>query len=793
MEKLHLLCNAHLDPAWLWRWNEGLAEAISTFRVAADFCEKYDCFIFNHNEALLYEWVEEHEPQLFERIKKLVKENKWKIMGGWYLQPDCVMTSGESLMEQIRIGNEYFMEKFGVKPTIAINFDPFGHTRGLVQILKNAGYEGYLFMRPDCFPGDFLWEGFDGSRIVAHGLDSSYLSKKGHALNKVTSYIERNPDKKIGLCLWGIGNHGGGPSKIDLEALNNFISVSELEVCHSSAEGYFAEINTDDLTVIDRSLVPFSVGCYTSMVRIKQANRRLENKIALTEKAINFANMNFDKDFDQSELLKAKKALAFCQFHDILPGSAIRAVEEDSLKTLNYGEEITDKLFTKAFLKLCDGQPVAAEGEIPIMVFNPHPYEIEGEFEVGFLLQNQNWNEDEYTIATVYDENGNPLPTQNEKPDCTFHLDWTKKISFKGTLAPSSVTRFDCKLTVVSTDSRKLPTLDGNFITVKNDHMTARINRKTGLLDLYEVDGKTYIKNSGRLEVFKDDEDPWGMLVSGFPEFEGYFKLLSDAEANSFRGYPDETLPNVAVIEDGEVRTKIQAIFGYARNIAVVEYTIPKNNTYIDVDITMFSNTPYKMIKYTINTELNGTPYGETAFGSEPLFEGLEKESVFHKWCGIKEENDALYVINNGTYGGSFSNDTISLSLLRTPLYSGHPIGERQRAPHDRYLNHIDMGERQYSFRITNCNDINRQAQIFNEKPQLLSFFPSGNGKKVSPSVELESSSVILSSIKQVNGKYIFTLYNTSDDEVKTKLTISALDKTLDIVFGKHELKTIEL
>ena len=74
MEKVHLLCNAHLDPAWLWPWNDGLAEAISTFRVAADFCEQYDNFIFNHNEAVLYEWVEEHEPALFERIKTLVKK-----------------------------------------------------------------------------------------------------------------------------------------------------------------------------------------------------------------------------------------------------------------------------------------------------------------------------------------------------------------------------------------------------------------------------------------------------------------------------------------------------------------------------------------------------------------------------------------------------------------------------------------------------------------------------------------------------------------------------------------------
>ena len=165
MKKLHLLCNAHLDPAWLWRWNEGLAEAISTFRVAADFCEAYDGFVFNHNEALLYEWVEEHEPALFERIKRLVAAGKWRIMGGWYLQPDCVMTSGESLLEQIRLGREYFEEKFGVRPTTAINFDPFGHSRGLVQILRVCGYDSYIFMRPHEFRGDFWWEGFDGSQI----------------------------------------------------------------------------------------------------------------------------------------------------------------------------------------------------------------------------------------------------------------------------------------------------------------------------------------------------------------------------------------------------------------------------------------------------------------------------------------------------------------------------------------------------------------------------------------------------------------------------------------------------
>ena len=176
MKKLHLLCNAHLDPVWLWRKNEGIAEAISTFRVAADFCENYDGFIFNHNEALLYEWIEEHEPTLFKRIEKLVKAGKWKIMGGWYLQPDCVMTSGESLLSQIKLGNDYFTQKFGIKPTTAINFDPFGHSRGLVQILTKNGYDSYIFMRPYEIQGDFLWEGFDGSHVLAHGIFDGYVS-----------------------------------------------------------------------------------------------------------------------------------------------------------------------------------------------------------------------------------------------------------------------------------------------------------------------------------------------------------------------------------------------------------------------------------------------------------------------------------------------------------------------------------------------------------------------------------------------------------------------------------------
>ncbi len=789
-KKIHLLCNAHLDPVWLWQWKEGLAEAISTFRVAADFCEKYDGFIFNHNESLLYEWVEEYEPELFERIKKLVAQGKWQIMGGWYLQPDCVMTSGESLLSQIDIGREYFKEKFGVEPKTAVNLDPFGHTRGLVQILKAKGYDNYMFMRPFNFTGEFIWEGFDGSQVFAHGITLGYNSSKGKAVEKINRIINETDKDKI-LCLWGIGNHGGGPSEKDLNDINEYMKTSEHEISHSYFENYSKEIDKSKLEVFCGSIIPTMVGCYTSMTRIKQANRKLENLIASTEKIMSYADMQTDFKFDKEELLKAKKALAFCQFHDILPGSAIKPVENDSLRTLSYGEEIADKLYTKAFFKLCSGQAKAENGTIPIMAFNPHPFPVEDDFDVSFMLEDQNHNDDEITLGTVYDENGNQLSTQNEKTHCTIDLDWAKRITFHATLQPSSVTRFNCKLTTYKKSELEQKQYT-EIISISNERMSVSISRKTGLIENYTIDSKNIIKNSGILEVYKDNEDPWGMTVNSFKNFEGAFRLMTDEEANEFRGYVDEKYSNVLVVEDGDVRTKIQTLWIYKSNKALIEYSIPKKGIYIDINITIYSNEPNIMIKYRLDTDFNGKAYGQTAFGTEELYTNGD-ECVFHKWCGIKNDNANISVLNNGTYGGSFYQNKILISLLRTPVYAAHPIDKKQIVPHNRSLEHIDIGERRFSFRLSNFEEIDRKAQVYNEAPSLLSFFPSGNGEKTDKAVEIENPNIILSSIRKENEKYLLTLFNSSAKAESTTIKLNALNKDLVVDLEKFELKFIEI
>lgn len=800
MKQIHLLCNAHLDPVWLWQWKEGVAETLSTFRVAAEFCEKYDGFIFNHNEALLYEWVEKYDQKLFRRIHKLVKENKWHIMGGWYLQPDCLMPSGESIIRQIEIGKHFFKEKFGIIPKTAMNVDSFGHSRGLVQILKKTGYDSYLFMRPtEMEYGDFIWEGYDGSRIVAHKIYKGYNTLKGQTDKKLEKYIKDFPDREKSLVLWGIGNHGGGASKVDLEQVNAFIAKhSEYHIMHSTPEEYFKKLDCSKLKVRKQSLVHCNVGCYTSMVRIKQLHRQLENKLYVTEKMLSHAVLHKNMKYPLNELVKIQKSLLFSEFHDILPGSMVHSSEKEELMRLSQAYTSLDELCTKAFFILTSGQKKARSGETPILVYNPHPYVVEMEIEVEFQLEDQGWDETKTTIGRVYDCNGTMLLTQNEKPECSINLDWRKKIVFRGLLQPSSMNRFDCKLKIVPKTNKKPCYIQGDYFIIKNESMEVWISALTGYIDKYKVNGIDYLKeNSGRLEVFDDNEDPWGMTVDRFDKKIGEFTLLSMEDANSFRGYQGYTEPNINVIEDGEVRVIIQGVFQYKSSYAVIEYCIPKKDSYIDVTITTFINDVNKMIKYNLNSAFENPTYlGETMFGYEEMNQNGE-EVNFQKWCSLEIGNKVLAVLNEGIYGGCAYNGKMLLSLLRTPAYSAHPIEERNIVPTDRYLPHIDMGERQFKIRIQ-AGEIKEKlsslALRWNEKPYVLSYFPSGECVQPQKLVEIENEVIVLAAFRQIKeDTYLMRLVNESDKNCVTKINIEYFNIETKLIFQQFEVKTFVL
>lgn len=791
MKEIHLLCNAHLDPVWQWQRAEGVAEAISTFRVAADFCEEFDGFVFNHNESLLYEWIEEYEPALFERIKKLVKDGKWRIMGGWYLQPDCLIPSGESIIRQIETGRNYFKNKFGVVPETAINFDPFGHSRGMVQILKKCGYTSYIFMRPNGFvkEHDFVWKGYDDSKIYGHCIDGGYNTHLHEVPKRLDEFLKQ-AHEGANLMLWGIGNHGGGPSRCDLIDIEEYIKAHpEIKIVHSWCENYFDKSNKNNLRIIDESIVHCMVGCYTSMVRIKQLHRRLENELLLCEKMLAISGVEYDNKLMQ----QAEKALLFSEFHDILPGSMVKKSEDEAIRLLNHGSEILAQLCLKSFFKLCDGQKRSKDGEIPVFVFNPHPYEIEQEIELEFQLQDQNWNTDYITSVKVRTEDNLYLPVQNEKEGSTIPLDWRKRVCFRAKLKPMTITRFDLEVIKVDSSKRGIEPCvqnDTHFI-FKNENMHLLINKNTGLIDKYSVNGIDYLNPSScEIAAYADNEDPWGMTVDGFYDKIGAFKILPAEEANKFNGYPGLDNENVRIIENGPVRTKIQAVMKHSNSYAVIEYTIPKYDSYVDIKIKTLANDANVLYKLGFNTTLDGADFvGQQMFGKEDMLKN-EKEVTFQKWCGLFKDDNGFVVLNRGTHGGSCKDGRINLTMMRTPLYCAHPIPDRILTKGDRNFDHIDIGEREFEYRImANDGMIEMAAEVYNQQPFSMYFFPSGDGSIVNNDTVISNPDILMTRYyMNEEGNIIVRLFNTKDSDNVTNFKINGNNHSIH--FTKYEVKT---
>ncbi len=805
---IHLICNAHLDPVWLWEWEEGAAAVISTFRTAADLCEEYDNFIFNHNEVILYKWVEEYEPALFTRIQKLVKEGKWHIMGGWYLQPDCNMPSGESFVRQILTGRQYFKNKFNVTPKTAINFDPFGHTRGLVQIMAKSGYDSYLFCRPGNefiqLPAEsFIWSGYDGSTVIGHRSLSHYNTQLGEAGQKVSKWLTEFKDVDPGIILWGVGNHGGGPSRIDLDDLKKIIETENNEnIIHSIPEKYFKELSEkkDKLPVHDKDINPWAVGCYTSQSRIKHKHRLLENELYMTEKMVSTASYQGLMKYPDKELNEAIFDLLEGEFHDILPGSSIQPVEETSLRVLDHGLEIVSRIKARAFFALAGGQAKAEEGEIPILVYNPHPYKVKQviECETQLAVENRGTS---FTLFSVYN-NGKLVPSQIEQELSNLPFDWRKRVIFEAELEPSQMNRFDCKLNIVEKKPEiELLEKDGK-ITFETNDLKVVINTTTGFIDEYIVGSVDYISSDAfKPIVMNDDDDPWGMMVKSFRDYLGSFKLMSPKKAAKFAGLAKDELTPVQVIEDGPVRSVVEALFEFDDSFICQRYKLPKKGTQIQIETRVVWNQKSKMLKLSIPTQLkNGKYFGQVAYGKDEL-PSNGNEAVAQKWVAVSDGKSALSCINNGIYGSDYADGEIRLSLLRSPAFSGHPFEKRPIVPQNQYSPRIDQGERLFHFwldagdAVNHLQNIDSRANEVNEKPFALSFFPCGLGNECKPGIELSNPSIQMTTLKKAESSndLILRLFEPTGKKQETNVNVPFLDYEFKIDLNPFEIKTVKI
>ena len=807
---IHLICNAHIDPVWLWEWQAGAAETLSTFLIAAELCEQDKAFIFNHNEAILYKWVQEYESDLFRRIQKLVKKGKWHIMGGWYLQPDCNMPSGESFVRQILIGKNYFKKYFGVEPTTAINFDPFGHTRGLVQILAKAGYDSYLFMRPEkeflsLSSDEFVWVGYDGSEVMAKRFPCGYNSMPGLARQKIEQWIKDYPDMKARMIPWGMGNHGGGPSRRDLRDVNRLIERNkDYHIMHSTPEIYFQELRRmrDALPRHAKDLNPFSVGCYTSQIRIKQKHRLLENEIYSAEKMSAAAAVQGLMEYPRDQIDQATCDLLTAQFHDALPGTSIQPVEEATLQILDHGLEIAARVKARAFFVLAAGQPKARNKQIPILIYNHHPFKLKQMIECEFHLPTP-ISDGSFNQVLIYRQ-GRLITSQVEQELSSMVSDWGKKVVFLAELAPGQMNRFDCRLELLP----KKPPIKlkprNNKIAVKTNDIEVIVNTRTGLIDRYRVNGIDCLeKNAFQPLVIKDNPDSWGMMVKSFRNVAGRFKLMSKKAGAIYSGLESPAIDSVRVIEDGPVRSVVEALFAYGNSFICQRYKIPKVGAEIELETRVQWNEKDRMLKLAVPTITeDGVYLGQTAYGVAEL-PSNGNEAVAQKWVAVvsRKKNLALTCVNDGTYGSDYSTNGLRLTLLRSAGYSCHPHDRSVSTPPGRFSPRTEQGERMFRFWFNagkiaeRIKHIDREALVRNEKPYALSFFPSGSGKKTKPFAILSDDVIQIAAIKQAenNNDFIIRLFEPTGRKRKTVLSMPAIGKNIQLTLAGFEIKTIRI
>jgi alpha-mannosidase len=806
---LFLLCNAHLDPVWLWEWGEGAAEALSTFRTAARFCEEFEEFVFNHNEALLYQWIEHYEPELFARIKELVKSKKWHIMGGWYVQPDCNMPSGESFVRQILLGKRYFKKNFGVEPETAVNLDPFGHSRGLVQILKKAGYSSYLFCRPDqdwlSLPGeDFLWIGYDGSEIFAHRAGEHYNSQMGKAAQRVKKWIKDNSRRAVGILLWGIGDHGGGPSRQDLIELRKLMAGKrQWDIRHSTPEEYFATLkkNAKTLPRCAQSLNPWAVGCYTSMALAKKAHRSLENMYYLIEKMVTHAALSELIAYPREKLREALHDLLFSEFHDVLPGSSIPQVEDYARQRMDHGMEILSRLQMRSFFALLSGQPPAGEEEYPIFVYNPHPFPLQQTVICEFQPPEPHFDRESTLIPEVRNSQGRILASQQEKESSSLSVEWRKRVAFRAELEPSSMNRFICRLKKRSPESKE-SSGERPLIILRSDHAELAIRTSTGLVENFRVKNRNFLAGRAfQALLMEDSPDSWGMKVRSFRKYEGKFSLLSEQESARFAGASSSKLKPVRIIEDGPVRTIVEAFFGYNQSFICQRYILPKKGSEFEVEIRVFWNEKDRMLKMAVPTAFRDSRCrGQVAYGVEEFLKG-DDERVAQKWLGVISADNqwAITIINDRTYGFDFKGGELRLSLLRSPAYAADTGTGRSLLPQDRFIPRMDQGERIFRFWINGGKASERLAQVDreslarNEAPLALYCFPPGKGEKIAPGLILSDRAIQVTTVKMAeeNEWLILRLFEPTGKKRKTQVTLPQLSLEFDVSLSAFEIKSI--
>jgi alpha-mannosidase len=679
---VHLIANAHLDPVWLWNWQAGVDEALATFRSAVDRCHEYPEFRYTRGEAWLYQWVEELDPGLFAAARELVAAGRWSVAGGQWVQPDANLPTAAGWRKQIQLGQRYFQDRFGVSPRVGYNVDTFGHPATLPDLLAELGYHGYVFHRPNQrqvpLPAQtFRWRGSGGAEIIGFRIEPTYVTRADELQGQIDLSV-RATDPALGhtMMFYGLGNHGGGPTKASIEwLLEHRDAVAGVELRFSTVDDFYAEVlpQHERLPVVDCELQRTFPGCYSVMHEVKQLQHRGERALEHAEELA--AAFCHDATWRAESLARIDRAwqdLAFTQFHDTLAGTSIPSAYLSCRHMQGRAGIVAEEEIVRISRRHARAA-LPRENEQRLVVLHSGAQPFEGHIECEPFIDFDDWNDRWFA-----DETGAPVPFQliTSEPNTgsmVHRVVLPLRIPAGGSrvlrLCPGSGPQTPATIPVpVRLDGRRLGT--GDFAAEPGPQGLRSLRWK----------GQELLGPQGlSLHLREDHGDTWVFHETAFAE-------NVSATLNALEW---------TIEDDGPLRTRLFADQSLGDSKLRLALTLYADRPELHLHVEVVFAERFKLLQMPIQLAAPPTGWTSGLAGGRVNRQPGPDELPFCGWDSVQWPGVSLSLHTPDAYSSRLLDHTWQFSLLRSPLMAWTGDSELKPAFSRR---HSDQGWHSFHF-----------------------------------------------------------------------------------------------
>jgi alpha-mannosidase len=667
-DTIDIVGNAHIDAAWLWRWDETVDVVRNTWRTAAKLLEKYPGTTFAGSAAAYYEWVKEYEPSLFAELQRLQKEGRWAAVGGWWVESDANLPSGEAFVRQGLYGQRAYERFFGTTAKVAWIPDTFGYAFTLPQIFKKEGLDFFVTQKlrwndTDQWTADknlFWWEGRDGTRIltyIPYGysdiLDPQQLADRYKASKDSTASGRM-------MVLYGEGDHGGGPTMKMLDRAETLRRIPTFPTLHGDLPVNVLEkmnAHADSAPVIhDELYLEYHRGVYTSQSEMKEWNRRMEGLLGATEVAAAHASFFAPDDawynYPRGALTRAWEKTLFNQFHDLLPGSGIGPIYTDAVADYREAERVTDLELGRAADMIAgrmDTRP-PVEGGRPYVVLNPSGHARAGVVTIP-------WSSGP---VGVVDSAGRPLPSAVRGD--------TLRVRVSDVPATGGVMVFVVPgETAGGVPAGTTASTEGDHVVLQNRRLRVEIDRSTGEI------AKIVDRDSGR-DVLQ--------AAGGGNRLATRYDKPAQWDAWNIDDTDDPWVPvadTVQVSEPG--RNALGAWVDVVRADSTGRYEqrlmLPDGQARLEVDTHALWRADHRLLKASFPLAISfDSTWAEVPYGAieRPAVPRTRRDSAryevsMQRWVDASDGTRGVGLSTDSKHGFDVRTDTLRLTLLKAPKY----------------------------------------------------------------------------------------------------------------------------